>query len=98
MKHAVLTLLVGLVLVAAGCGDSTSESTVAPILDDYASARFVAGIDNPYFPFTPGTTWSYEGVEDGEVERIEVIVTSDTRVVDGVTTIVVATRSPLTGS
>ena len=70
---------------------------MAPILDDYASATFVAGIDNPYFPFTPGATWSYEGVEDGEVERIEVIVTSDTRVVDGVTTIVVRDKVTLDG-
>lgn len=87
--RAFTALAIGLVMAAAGCGDSTTESTVAPVLDDYANATFVEGITNEYFPFTAGSTWSYEGVEDGEVERIEVIVTGDTRIVDGVTAIVV---------
>ncbi|MDH3540296.1 MAG: hypothetical protein OEP52_09890 [Acidimicrobiia bacterium] len=91
-------VLAGLVLAVAACGgDGTSESTVAPVLDDYAAATFVAGIDNTYFPFTPGASWSYEGIEDGEVERIEVVVTDDTRVVDGVTTIVVRDTVTLDG-
>ena len=91
-------VLAALALALAACGgDSTSDSTVAPVLDDYAAATFVTGIDNPYFPFTPGATWSYEGIEDGEVERIEVVVTSDTRLVDGVTTIVVRDTVTLDG-
>ncbi len=97
MKHALVILTAGLALLATSCGDGTTESTVAPILDDYGSATFVDGVDNEYFPFTPGTTWSYEGVEDGEVERIDVIVTGDTRVVDGVTTIVVRDTVTLSG-
>ena len=96
MKQRGLVLLVGLAL-AACASDGTSESTVAPILDDYAAATFVEGISNEYFPFRPGATWSYEGVEDGEVERIEVVVTGDTRVVDGVTCIVVRDTVTLDG-
>ncbi len=97
MKRFLITLSAGLALVAVSCGDSSTESTVAPILNDYAGATFVDGITNEYFPFTPGATWSYEGVEDGEVERIEVIVTSDTRVVDGITTVVVRDTVTLDG-
>jgi hypothetical protein len=97
MKRFVPVLAVLALALAACGGDSTSDSTVAPVLDDYAAATFVTGIDNPYFPFTPGATWSYEGIEDGEVERIEVVVTSDTRLVDGVTTIVVRDTVTLDG-
>ncbi len=90
--------LLAVVLALAGCGgDGTSESTVAPVLADYESATFVEGIDNPYFPFTPGSTWSYEGVEDNEVERIEVAVTDDTRTVDGITAVVVRDTVTLDG-
>jgi hypothetical protein len=93
-----MLLIAGFALAVAGCGgDSTSESTVAPVLADYSAATFVEGIDNPYFPFTPGATWSYEGVEDGEVERIEVVVTSETRIVDGVTATVVRDTVTLDG-
>lgn len=87
-----------LAIVLAGCGgDGTSESTAPPVLADYASASFVAGIDNPYLPLTPGATWSYEGVEDGEVERIEVVVTGETRMVDGITATVVRDTVTLDG-
>lgn len=90
--------LLAVVLALAGCGgDGTSESTVAPVLADYELATFVEGIDNPYFPFTPGSTWSYEGVEDNEVERIEVAVTDDTRTVDGITAVVVRDTVTLDG-
>jgi hypothetical protein len=83
-------LLIALLLALAACGgDDSTESTVAPVLADYTSATFIEGIDNPYFPFAVGTTWSYEGEEDGEIERIEVIVTDQTRVIDGVTATIV---------
>lgn len=98
MRRSTVFACTGLALVAAACGgDSTSESTVGPVLADYAAASFVDGIDNPFFPFTPGTTWSYEGMEDGEVERIEVVVTSESRVVDGVTAVVVRDTVTLDG-
>lgn len=98
MKRSTLFLLTGVMVVAAACGgDSTSESTVAPVLADYSAATFVVGIDNPYFPFTAGATWSYEGVEDDEVERIEVVVTGETRIVDGVTATVVRDTVTLDG-
>jgi hypothetical protein len=90
-------LLMSLTFGLAACGGDTTEPTVAPVLGDYAAATFVEGISNEYLPFSTGATWLYEGVEDGEVERIEVVVTGETRVVDGVTAIVVRDTVTLDG-
>ena len=58
-----------------------------PMIDP---ANFVTVIDNPYFPLEPGTTYIYEGEGDGETIRVESTVTDETRVVMGVTTVVVS--------
>ena len=50
---------------------------------------FVETIDNPYLPLIPGSSWVYEGIEDGETERIEVVVTDDRRDVMGISAVVV---------
>lgn len=52
---------------------------------DLTPADFVAVIDNPYLPFTVGSSWVYEG--DGE--HIEVSVLAETRVVMGITATIV---------
>jgi hypothetical protein len=54
---------------------------------------FVATIDNQYYPLTPGTTFFYEGTIDGIPMTEEVIVTHNTKVIMGVTTIVVNDRA-----
>jgi hypothetical protein len=81
---------VGLLLVA-GCGggaviDPGDGGEYAPEVDP---ARFAEVIDNPYLPLTVGSRWVYEGESDGEIERVEVVVTDQTRVVMGVKTVVV---------
>jgi hypothetical protein len=48
-------------------------------------ANFVAGVNNPYFPLKPGTTFIYE-TPDGH-ERDEFFVTHHTKVILGVTCI-----------
>ena len=58
----------------------------APELDP---ADFVARVDNPYFPLVPGTTWVYEGEDDGDTEHIEVEVLTETRKIQGITATVV---------
>lgn len=58
----------------------------APAID---AADFGDKVDNPYWPLEPGTSWVYEGRADGEVERIEVTVLSETRQVLGITATVV---------
>lgn len=79
-------------------GASTTPAPSAPVIDpgdggayspELDPADFVAGIDNPYLPYVPGTRWVYEGESDGEVERIVVEVTDDTREVMGITATVV---------
>ena len=89
--------LVTVGLAATGCGVGEPRSIDPAGVDGLEiptpspdPADFVAEIDNPYLPFTPGSVWHYEVVEDGEVvETIEVSVTDDTREVAGVTTTVV---------
>jgi hypothetical protein len=82
-----------LTAVLAGCGsgdtviDPGDGGDYRPEIDP---ARFTATIDNPYLPYLPGARWVYEATtEDGEVERIEVSVTDQRRMVYGVETVVV---------
>ena len=48
-------------------------------------SQFTTTVTNPYFPLDPGTTWTF----DGAGEHVVVAVTDRTRVIAGVTTIVV---------
>lgn len=58
------------------------EDPYDPVIDP---ANFVAGITNPYFPLTPGTTFVYQNEE----EEITIAVTHETKEILGVTCIVV---------
>jgi hypothetical protein len=58
---------------------------------------FVAFIDNKYFSLAPGTKFTYEKEEKEGIERIEVIVTHETREIMGVTTTVVRDRQWFNG-
>ena len=94
-QTSVLTVFMGFVVMfAVGCGE---DSPVIEVGDEpydpvISPADFVAQIDNQYLPFTPGTTFIYEGeTEDGK-ERIEVNVTHETKEILGVTCIVVRDR------
>lgn len=53
-----------------------------PLIDP---KNFVTKIDNPFFPLVPGTTFVYQGKSDGDVITDNFAVTSNTRVIDGVT-------------
>jgi len=44
---------------------------------------YVAGIDHPYMPLVPGSTWSYAGDEDGLPKREEVTVLDGARLILG---------------
>ncbi len=78
-----LSLAAGVaVLASAGSG----ASRYAPRIDP---AEFSAAITNPYLPLQPGNRWIYEGRTDGGFERKVVEVTDETRVVMGVTCVVV---------
>jgi len=53
----------------------------APVIDP---ARFVDGVDNPYLPLRPGSSWVYEGTVDGERQRVEVTVRPERRQIMGI--------------
>lgn len=56
---------------------------------DVDPADFGGPVDNAYLPYLPGARWVYEGTSDGERERIEVVVTGETRRVIGIDATVV---------
>jgi len=88
MRLTKLVVVVGLAL--AGCG-GPDEPVIDPgdggqysvALDP---ADFVADIDNPWMPFIQGHRWLYR-VDGGQ--RIEVVVTHQTRTILGITATVV---------
>ena len=92
---AVLAIAALVVSPVSACGDDGEQEAVidpgdggdyAPVVDP---AAFVETIDNPYLPLIPGSRWVYEGIEDGEMERIEVVVTDERRDVMGISAVVV---------
>jgi len=48
-------------------------------------ANFTTTIDNPYMPLKPGTTYIYEGPTSGGFVKNTVAVTTNTKIIDGVT-------------
>lgn len=68
--------------------DATPSPVVPyhPIIDP---ANFVQQIDNPYMPLVPGTVLTYSGTSDGEPQQNIVTVTSETKLIVGVTCVVV---------
>lgn len=69
--------------------DATPRAEASPYAPRIDPANFVEAIDNPYFPLVPGTTFTYEGITEDGPETNEVAVTTDTKVVMGVTCVVV---------
>lgn len=74
------TVLVALVPTAASV--LTTEAAYAPNID---SANFVSTVDNPYFLLKPGTIYIYEGKTELGNEHVEVTVSSEPKVIAGVT-------------
>jgi hypothetical protein len=75
-----------------------SASPSGAVAGSIDPANFVAAIDNPWFPLKPGTTFTYRGIKDGEKAVDTFAVTSDTRVVAGVTCVVVRDELTLAGA
>jgi hypothetical protein len=83
-----------------------SETRAEPVIDpgdggnydpQLDPADFVQGVDNPYYPLTPGSRWVYEGNDDGENEHIEVTVTDERKEVMGIPVVVVRDTVELDG-
>src|SRR5438034_5715052 len=100
MSRKLLTLLAtaaatGAVVSAWVPDAKASSSDYEPVLDP---ANFVAVIDNPYFPLPVGRTLVYEGIKDGQSQIDTVIVTDQTRVIEGITTRMVSDVSTHDGT
>ena len=67
---------------ASACGTS-----YAPVL---APGNFVAVIDNPYFPLPVGRKLVYTGIKDGQTQTDVVTVTTQKKVILGITATVVS--------
>ena len=94
IRISVLTISTTIFVLTACSGKiAPPQATVSPTLEHYAPiinpADFVAVIDNPYFPLIPGTTSVYEGKTEKGNEHNEVYVSTETKVILGVTCVVV---------
>lgn len=104
-KTPALTIVLALTVAVGGCGAQqrpgssgtptppegwgASETWILPSNSGVEPSTFVDGVDNPYWPLTPGTKWSYEANTEEGTETIEVEVLRETKEVAGVTCIVV---------
>jgi hypothetical protein len=84
----VAALLVSTIAWSASAGGARAVPAAAPCTN-LDPAGFVATIDNPYYPLPVGRTLVYRGVRDGQTQVDRVTVTSDTKVIGGVTATVV---------
>ena len=60
-------------------------------------ARFTTRIINPWFPLIPGWTYTYQGTEDGDKLFETFAVTTDTKVLDSVTCVVISDNLKVNG-
>lgn len=72
------------------------ESVAAPTQPP-DPAGFAARIDNPWFPLSPGATYVYRGIKDGQPSRDVFTVTAATKTIQGVHCAVVRDRLYLRG-
>ena len=107
-------IVIASALALFGCSNEGARNGLAPLSQNaragitdqnetrialpFASANFVNGVQNPYFPLVPGTTFSYRQETPDGVETNTVEVTHDTKVILGVTTFVVHDQVFLEGA
>src|SRR5262245_66407256 len=74
---------------ASGASSNVSAcgTSYAPVLDP---ASFVPVIDNPYFPLPVGRKLVYTGIKDGQTQTDTVIVTTQKKIILGITATVVS--------
>lgn len=87
-----IALTSGLALLFAMASIATAKPKPSPPLPDIDPANFVRKVTNTLFPLRPGTTFFYEGTEDGIPTRNVVYVTHDTKRILGVNCTVVRDR------
>jgi len=89
--------LIGWIMTEAFDDSDDSGTPDEPYLPSIDPDNFSNNVDNEFFPLIPGTTTIFEGDTDEGLERIEVTVLSETKVVMGVTCVVVRDTVSLDG-
>ena len=93
MRNKALAALAAVTLAGAGllipgaAAGAPARHGYEPVLNP---ADFVRSITNPYLPFPVGRTLTYRGIKDGVTQTDVVHVTSDTRVLEGITAVAVS--------
>jgi|CXWL01.1.fsa_nt_gi uncharacterized membrane protein YkoI len=96
-------ILIGLATVAVLVGSvfllmpSESQKTDTIYFPTITPSEFSATVNNPYFTLVPGTKFTYEAKKPEGIERIEVTVLNETRVIMGVETRIVRDQVFLDG-
>lgn len=91
------------VLILTGCGapsttsPPSTETAGAEYVVNITPADFVEEVDNPYFPLPVGATYVYRSITEEAIERIEVEVLPESRMVMGIRATVVLDRVYLGG-
>ena len=92
-RWPILVIAAGLVMASnASAGQKPKEWN--PVIEP---ANFVATVDNPYFPLSPGRSWLYRGVTKSGTETFQIDVTRQTKVILGVRTRVVIETAAVDG-
>ena len=90
--HRAVLLALTILACAGGCGGDDDEDPL-PQSDEPArleAGDFVATIDHPYWPMRPGSRWVYRETDaEGNEQRVEVTVTSETKTILGIRATVV---------
>ena len=102
IQIVVFVVFVAALMLAACSGKPASsddaqlnpKETYAPVIDP---ANFISQIDNPYMPLLPGTTFISEGKTEKGNEYNEVYVSPETKVILGVTCVVVKDKVMVDG-
>lgn len=78
---------------AAASGSSPASSVLPAVDPNYhpviKPADFTTKVTNQYFPLTPGTTMTFDGIRDGKPMHTEMVVTKETKKIMGVDTLVI---------
>jgi hypothetical protein len=92
-KQFFALITIGLVMFFSTVSIAVASSETKKRPPQIDPANFVSAVTNPFFPLVPGTVFVYEGESEG-VPTCEVMtVTNETKVILGVTTIVVHVQS-----
>jgi hypothetical protein len=95
MKASSMAMLTACILaLVSGCKDNGSNN-YNPMIDP---ANFAGAIDNPYFPLVPGTRFNYQTPTEEGIEQVAVSVTHSTKVILGVTCVVVHEVATMNGN